>query len=234
MSTTAKETDLAALALAALGPQWSEYWTEVPSASGRVDIVGRDADGGLHAVECKTRPSLALAAQGLQRIEERAFSTVLCVVGAEAGGGFHRQGGITNLAILGVALGFGVATVRGEKFNVELAPRWLNAEDGPRAVVAQALNEVHRAVASAAGSPSSAYWTLWKQGIHEVAMAVAAEPGITARQLRRKANLHGVLYWLNEAAQVRMLAEQSKRVRVDSTGREYRYYPVGVPQEEGK
>lgn len=230
MSEAIKETDVAAVAIEYLAPQWVEYWPEVPCGTGRADLVGRDLDGSLHAVECKTRPSLALAAQAVDRVSERAFSTVLCVVGQpNTSHAWRDKSGVSDLVVLGGAIGFGVGMVRAGKFYMELAPRPLLVEDGPRESVAMACNDIHRAVASAAGGQSSAYWTLWKQGIHELEQAVIAVPGVNVAALRYKLEACRTLYWRNHNAQIRTMAEQSKKVRAEFTGREYRYYPVESP-----
>ena len=224
--TAVRETDVASVAIAALAPQWAEHWPEVPSLSGRVDIVGRDADGGLHAVECKTQPSLALAAQAVARMQERAFASVLCVVGLRETARHNTKDGGSDLMTLGIELGFGVATVRGKNFKLVLAPRPLLVEAEPKAIVSRALNDIHREVAGAAGGQSSAYWTEWKQGIYEIEQAVAKKPGINVYELRFALKITGVLYWQNHNAQIRTMAEQSKKIRAEFAGREYRYFPA--------
>lgn len=234
MSETAKlsEVDVAAVALAALAPQWTEHWPEVPSLTGRVDIVGRDGDGGLHAVECKTAASLALAGQALDRVGERAFSSVLVVAAKNGASRFREKTGISDLVKVGIAGGFGVGFVYEGTFRLELPPRLLPVDEQARDAVGRALNDLHRECAGAAGGQSSAYWTLWKQGRHELEQAVAAQPGITVAELRWKLNLTNTLYWQNHNAQVRALAEQSKKVRAEFEGRGYRYYPISPERTE--
>jgi hypothetical protein len=223
------ETDVARVALAALAPQWSEYWPEVPSHTGRIDAVGRDTGGELHAVECKRQPSLALAAQGALRISERAFATVLLVAGqTETRRRWGARTGIGDLIDLGQRVGFGVGAVRNDTFTLELPPRTLAVEPGAREIVARALNDIHRAVAGDAGGQSSAYWTEWKQGLHELEQAVLRKPGQTTSQLVIELRHIGrsPLYWQNHAAQIRALAEQSPRIRAEFHGREFRFFPV--------
>ncbi|MBW7935043.1 MAG: hypothetical protein H3C62_15840, partial [Gemmatimonadaceae bacterium] len=216
-----RETDVAAVALAALASQWVEYWPEVPSLSGRVDIVGRDAAGGIHAVECKTSASLALAGQAMDRIAERAFSSVLVVAGqSDAARAWRDKTGVSDLVKIGLVAGFGVAFVRNGVFRLECPPRELAVEDGARKAVARALCDLHREVAGDAGGQSSAYWTLWKQGLRDLEAAVRAQPGINVAELRWKLELTKTLYWRNHNAQVRALAEQSKCVRAEFHGRE--------------
>ena len=158
---------------------------------------------------------------------ERAFASVLCVVGqSDKGRRFRENTGVSDLVTLGTALGFGVAFVRRGTFNMELPPRPLTVEDGPKAEISRALNDIHREVAGAAGGQSSAYWTVWKQGLHELEQAVAAEPGVTSDRLRWKLELTKTLYWQNHARQVRALADQSTKVRAEFTGRQYHYFPV--------
>lgn len=228
------ETDVAATAVLALSGSWVEYWPEVPSLTGRVDIVGRDGVGGLHAVECKTSASLALVAQGAARIQERAFSTVLLVVGRAGNVGWKENDGIGQMVTLGTLLGFGVAWVKGDHFKLELPPRPLLIEPEAVEAVSCALNDIHREVAGAAGGQYSAYWTLWKQGIYELEQAVVVQPGISVRELRYKLNLTGTLYWRNHNAQIRTLAEQSKKVRAEFAGREYKYFPRTDDTPDGR
>lgn len=235
MTERRPETEVARIALAALAPQWPEYWPEVPCGTGRVDAVGRDAGGGLHAVECKAQASLALATQGALRVQEGAFATVLLVAGEAQPRGYRSHSGVMDLVLLGQMIGFGVASVRGDNFAIQLPPRPLVIEQLARDRVARALNDIHRAVASAAGDTSSRYWTLWKQGVHEVEKAVAKQPGITTSQLSWEVARAwpGALYWNNAKAQVRQLAEASKAVRVELHGREFRYFPVENIPEPG-
>lgn len=228
------EIDVARIALAALAAQWAEYWPEVPSHTGRIDAVGRDTEGGLHAVECKTQPSLALAAQGALRVSERAFTTVLLVAGqSDTKRRWRANTGIGDLVHLGQRVGFGVGAVRKDTFTLELPPRSLTVDVAAREVVARALNDIHRAVASAAGGQTSAYWTEWKQGLHELEQAVLLRPGQTTGQLVCQLRHTGrsPLYWQNHAAQIRALAEQSTRIRAEFSGREYRFFPV-LPQPQ--
>lgn len=232
------ETVIAAAAIAALAPAWPEHWTEVPCATGRVDVVGRDAGGELHAVEVKMRGSLALVAQVCDRLSERAFRTILAVVGVTDESYYRRSGAGADLSRVAREIGFGVAIIRhkpaaerhpaSNTFELLIPPRPLETEPHAVASISRALNDVHRAAAAAAGSTSSAYWTLWKQGTHELEQLVAKEPGLSPSDAAWKLRPSGVLYWQNERQQIRKMAELSKKILIEYEKGRLRYFPVAA------
>jgi hypothetical protein len=225
------ELVIAEHARAHLTPHWVEYWSEVPTETGRIDLVGRDAAGDLHAVEVKLGASLALAAQCCLRLSEGAFATVLGVVGVRERSRYRRTDCGDDLAHVAREVGFGVLRilVREEAptlFTLLVPPRPRAVDPPGREAVSRALNDVHRGVAAPAGSPHSAYWTLWKQGVADLEHAVAKEPGITPEAAMRALHNSGIFYWRNEVQQVRKLAESSSRLRVVYVRGRLHYYPV--------
>lgn len=217
------ETLIAAAAVKNLAPQWSEYWTEVPCETGRIDCVGRDSDGGLHAVEVKARSSLALVAQVVDRMGECAYRTVLAVVGAPLQS--KARAAPDDLICVAKYIGFGVALVRNHTLSVLWPPRTLDVDAAAVTEASLALGDVHRGCMGEPGATSSKYWTLWKQGVADLERVVRESPGVNASTAqRRMATFSSALYWGQQIAQVRKMAEASKAIRIERIGRELRYY----------
>ena len=239
------EVDLAAVGIRRLGPMYSEYWVEVPCADGRVDLVGRDSDGDLHAVEFKTSASLSLAAQLCDRVEGEAFRTVIGVIPLSPPRQKYAHVLTENTAVLSEdllsvarAVGFGIATLnypnppskfypgpREIGFKLWVAPRILVTCSSSVAQVSRALNDIHREVSAEAGGQSSRYWTPWKQGVHDLEQLVVKRPGITCKDAAADYSLAKSLYWQSKPGQVRKLAEASDKIELKWTHGKYLLYP---------